>query len=75
MRTTLRVDDDVIEAARSLARIEGKSLGKVVSDLARKGLRPPLPSAKRRRGFPVFEVSQRARPITQEMVTRASEEE
>ena len=35
MRTTLDIADDVLFAARDLARRENKSLGEVISDLAR----------------------------------------
>ena len=38
MRTTLKIDDDVLTAARELADSTGCSLGKAVSELARKGL-------------------------------------
>ena len=38
MRTTLDIDDDVLRAARELARREKKTAGRVISDLARKAL-------------------------------------
>lgn len=38
MRTTLAIDDDVLLAARSVAERERKSLGEVLSALARQGL-------------------------------------
>jgi hypothetical protein len=38
MRTTLDIDDDVLLAAKELARREGATAGKVLSDLARKAL-------------------------------------
>lgn len=38
MRTTLDIDDDVLRAAKELARREGATTGKVLSDLARKAL-------------------------------------
>ncbi|MGQ0529681.1 MAG: hypothetical protein ACT4PG_07655 [Panacagrimonas sp.] len=38
MRTTLDLDDDLLAAAKELARRERKSAGRVVSDLMRKGL-------------------------------------
>ena len=40
MRTTVVIEDDVLEAARSLAEAEGRSLGQVISMLARRGLAP-----------------------------------
>lgn len=73
MRTTLMIEDDVLEAARSLAEAEGKSLGEVISELARRGL-APRPETAAEEGFPVFSVSPEAKPITLEIVQRALEE-
>lgn len=74
MRTTLSLDDDVLRAARSLSRAEGKSLGAVVSELARKGLRPAPPGRKRRGGLPTFDVPDDAAVLTPEMVREALED-
>ena len=41
MRTTLTIDDDVLAAARGLARHQCKSLGGVLSALARRALLQP----------------------------------
>lgn len=38
MRTTLDIDDDVLRAAKERARAEGKTAGKVLSELARLAL-------------------------------------
>lgn len=73
MRTTLAIDDDVLEAARSLSEAAGKSLGEVISELARRGL-APRPQDADDKGFPVFSVSRGARPITLEVVQKALEE-
>ncbi len=52
MRTTLELDDNVYESARKLAFEQRKSLGKVISELASKGLRQSdAPLQKRRLGF------------------------
>jgi hypothetical protein len=67
MRTTLTLDDDIFEAARSLAQAKQRSLGKVISDLVRRGLEPRTDAAD----FPVFRVSPNAQPITLEMVKEA----
>lgn len=40
MRTTLDVDDDVLQAAREIAANRGLTIGKAISDLARKALMP-----------------------------------
>ena len=42
MRTTLTIEDDVLFAAKSLAHREGRSLGEVISDLARRALHAPV---------------------------------
>ncbi len=70
MRTTLKIDDDVLESARVLARAHGKTVGQVLSELARKGLRPAQPKGTDR-GFPVFEVREDTPMLTPEMVYRA----
>lgn len=38
MRTTLDIDEDVLLAAKSMARRQRKSAGSIISELARKGL-------------------------------------
>lgn len=38
MRTTLDIDDDILQAVKELARAEGKTAGKVLSELARRAL-------------------------------------
>jgi len=71
MRTTLNLDDDVLAAARQLARYEQRALGSIVSDLIRRGLAPTPEPAGRTGGFPTFEIEADAPPITDEMVARA----
>lgn len=44
MRTTLDINDDVLFAAKELARREKKSLGQVISDLARRAFAMPPPN-------------------------------
>lgn len=73
MRTTVNLDDDVLSAARSLAAAQGRSLGEVLSDLARRGLRPD-PVQEDDEGMPVFKVLPGAGPLTPEMVRSAMED-
>ena len=40
VRTTLQIDDDVLEAARCIADDESVSVGQILSRLARRGLEP-----------------------------------
>ena len=42
MRTTIAIEDDVLTAARAIARHRNQSVGKIVSELARHSLRPPV---------------------------------
>ena len=53
MRTTLDLDEDVLQAAKELAATQGKTAGQVVSELARRGL-APTGSARLRNGVPVL---------------------
>lgn len=73
MRTTLHIDDDIYEAARSLATIERTSVGKVISTLARRALSPGR-SATSPAGFPVFSISAGTAPLTPDMVREALED-
>ena len=77
MRTTLDIQDDVLQAAKELARRDGSTAGRVLSELARRGLaatvrrsrgRPPL-----RRGVPVL--PSRGGLVTLEHVQRLRDEE
>jgi len=47
MRTTLSIDDDVLLAAKAIAQQQHRSLGDVVSELARCALHRPEPAATR----------------------------
>ena len=38
MRTTLNIDADVLRATKELARLEGRTIGAVISALARRSL-------------------------------------
>jgi hypothetical protein len=73
VRTTLDIDDDVVAAARELAAGQGRSLGSVISELARRGLTPALVETDH--GLPVIGVPPGAPPITPEMVRRALDDD
>ncbi len=59
MRTTVTLDDDVFEAAQALVRSSGRTLGQILSQLARRGLRVRSEHASNN-GLPVFAVSANA---------------
>ena len=53
VRTTLDIDDDVLNAAKELATARRTTAGRVISELARKALRPTH-SARVRNGVPLL---------------------
>ena len=73
MRTTLELDDDLVAAARELAASERRSLGSVISELARRGLTPARIEADG--NLPVIRVPAGTPPITPEMVRRGLDED
>jgi predicted CopG family antitoxin len=74
MRTTLAIDDDVLSAAKEMAVVENKSVGEVISSLARRALSPAETKAKRRNGVPLLKVRKGARRVTSELVQQLREE-
>lgn len=76
MRTTLEIDDDVIEAARALSRRKSQGLGRTISELARKGLAPDhTATIELEDGIPVWTHGPDAIPVTTELVRSLLEEE
>ncbi len=77
MRTTLDIEDDVLQAAKELARYEGSTAGKVISRLARNGLTQPLNGEKTktryRNGVPLF--PSRGDIVTMEHIQKIMDEE
>lgn len=53
MRTTLDIDDDVLQTVKELADTRQTTAGKVLSDLARRGLQRPGTS-RVRNGVPLL---------------------
>ncbi len=74
MRTTLNIDDEILEAAKSIADERNLSVGTVLSDLARRGLRPETTVLRKRRGFPVFDISRDGTVLTLDRVKRYEDE-
>jgi hypothetical protein len=75
MRTTVDLDEDILRVAKDLARENEQSLGRVLSDLARRGLKPPKRSVSMRNGIPVFPRLPGAKPVTSAMVKELLESE
>ena len=74
MRTTLTIDDDVLAAAKELAATEQKTVGEVISALARRALRPAETGRKKRNGVPLLPVNSKAPRVTSELVRQLREE-
>jgi len=76
MRTTLEIDDDVMEAAKEVARLKNQGIGRAISDLARRGLVPDAsPVVELQNGIPVWTHRPGAVTITSEMVRNLVEDE
>ena len=76
MRTTLDIDDDVLQAAKALARREKKTAGEIISELARRALGAspagPAPKAPRApHGFRPF--PRRGGIVTNELIDKLRE--
>ena len=71
MRTTVTIDNDVLAVARALAERNGTSLGRALSELARRGFRTTHAAAEQGQRV-VFAVKPGAEPITSEDVYRSS---
>ncbi len=74
MRTTLAIDDDVLAVAKEMAGIQKKSVGEVISLLARKALRPTDSAPKTRNGIPLLPVNPSSPRVTSELVQQLRED-
>lgn len=75
MRTTLAIDDDILAAAKHLAERDRKSVGEVISTLARLGLSRGSRTARtERNGVPLLPSRRGAAPVTPELVNRLRDE-
>jgi hypothetical protein len=73
VRTTLSIDPEVLSAARRIAAARSKSIGEVISELARRGLEAGVKMGSRQ-GFPIFKVSAGAPPLTLEDIRQDDDE-
>jgi hypothetical protein len=73
MRTTLDIEEDILFAAKEIARQRGVTLGKVLSELARQALTRQV-SAGTWHGLPLFPVQPKAGVITMELVNQLRDE-
>ena len=80
MRTTLQLDDDVLAAARVLARQRRRSVGDVISELARQALSRPTDGGaqnvlEQRSGLPQLPVKASGGIVDLERVNQLRDEE
>lgn len=75
MRTTLDLDEDVLQAAKELAVTHGVTAGKMLSNLARKALTPTGPVPKVRNGVPLLPHRPGGRIVTMKLVNELRDEE
>jgi hypothetical protein len=78
MRTTIDIANDVLQAAKERARREKKTVGEVISELARSALTAPsqVPTAREPRavyGFRPF--PKRGGIVTNEMIDKLREDD
>ncbi len=74
VRTTLDIDEDVLETAKELAARRGTTAGRVISDLVRSALAPRGQGVKKRQGVPVLPLRKGAGLVTPEIVNRLRDE-
>jgi hypothetical protein len=67
MRTTLTLDDDVLNAAKALAVQQNRPIGAIISDLARRALQE-APSPAERKPVPLLPISQPTARVTLETI-------
>jgi hypothetical protein len=73
MRTTLDIEEDVLRAAKEIARQRKKTVGQVLSDLARDAL-TRKPRVTQKNGLPVFPRQPNAKVVTLELVNELRDE-
>ena len=74
MRTTLDIDDDVLQAAKEMAAARNKTAGQVISEYAREAMCPPR-QYKVRNGVPIIPRRPGQRLMTNAEVKRLREDE
>ncbi len=74
MRTTLDIEDDVLLAAKAIAKQKKRTLGEVMSELARAALHPAAPASERN-GIPLLPARKPGAIVTLDLVNSLRDEE
>lgn len=80
MRTTLDIDDDILNASKELAKTAGKTAGQILSELARKALTQPTLHAQseveqQKPFYGIRPLPSRGVVVTNELINRIRDEE
>jgi hypothetical protein len=78
VRTTLDIADDVLQAAKERARHEKKTVGQMISELARKALTSPRESTEVKEPKAIYGVrpfASRGRLVTNELIDKLREDD
>ena len=75
MRTTVDIDDDLLQAAKEIAERRGTSAGRVISELMRRALAPPKQGTRVRNGVPLLAHRQAGAPALTLKVVRELQED
>jgi hypothetical protein len=73
MRTTVDIEEDILLATKEIARRQGVSIGKVLSDLARQAL-ARSDVAQTRNGLPLFPVQIGSGVVTSDLINQLRDE-
>jgi hypothetical protein len=74
VRTSLEIDDDLLQIARQLARQRGMTIGQVISQLVRKAMEPKS-APRKRNGALLFDLKPGPRKPGMALVNRLRDEE
>jgi hypothetical protein len=78
VRTTLDIDDDVLQAAKERARRDRKTTGEVISELARQALTTPRQGSAARQPKPLYgfrPFPKRGGVVTNELIDKLREDD
>ena len=75
MRTTLEIEDELLDSVKQLAAQQNSTAGAVVSLLLRKALEPSQVTLEFRNGIPLLPRRPNGAKVTMEQVNRLRDEE
>ncbi|HUY26912.1 MAG TPA: hypothetical protein VMV27_05785 [Candidatus Binataceae bacterium] len=74
MRTTLDIDEDVLETAKAIAARRSTTAGRIISELVRGALAPREQPARKRNGVPLLPGRKSGSLVTPALVNRLRDE-